>query len=809
MKFLEALVTTIVITVVFYAMYSIISNSFVPGSSLPPLAPNNRIDRDNVPKTRFSQNINIIPRRQATNTPQSTTEPDYMLGGLNKMMSDVENPELTTSPLLGADPRTQDFGDEGLTAVQAQVAQAQVAKEGTGYANLANLHKYDGNSILMTKRKGITGDVVNQKGQTGIDARIGFAFVPGKNITTTTGGGNASPIEITSGSDFEKKVSQTNDEPTVFVIKGNLKLSDKVKLPSNITLIGDNCSIKGPIILSRINNVIITNILFEKLSDGDYDGGADLMVIESKSHHIWIHKCTFEKGPDGLLDIKKESGFVTVSYCQFSVGFDHNKTMLIGHSDCRWGDGNTIEGANKKMPSGTTCVLLGESKNNAVKAGSKCGACETAIRDGNTPPFVEHDDLGEGALHVTFHHNWFAGDSRSPRLRFGLIHAFNNYYDRNKSYCIMCVMRATMLVEANYFDNADDAYITNDGADTDLWDYTQYDGEGEIYVSETDSNIYDNTDVDVQLIEQNLPINYTYTIDDANTAKDDVINNAGASSYSGSRSVTSGSNSGTKSVTSSSNSDTNEIYTASDGKQYKRFGASSCKRLDKKEINKKKCSGEHDGFGRYITADDGNHYLCKYEGGSCINDGESIDLTQPNNDPNVQTSQNVQTSPNVQTSQSSNDGNKVLYKGSYYPGSNEYEMCEWAASHQRNKHCYEWAGLKNFLGESGYEGSVPVAMYCGDTCKDADLKGVTSNVTKTEDLTPGKYLGETLHEDFVKNFEENSGASKQLNKAGLNWIKDQGYYIDFRERFIEKHDGLWNAKIDKLVRFDESTKSFY
>jgi pectate lyase len=68
------------------------------------------------------------------------------------------------------------------------------------------------------------------------------------------------------------------------------------------------------------------------------------------------------------------------------------------------------------------------------------------------------DNLGaedEGKLHVTLHHNWI-GDlvqDRAPRVRFGQVHIFNNYYAaRGNNVCIGLGVSSQVLLESSYFD---------------------------------------------------------------------------------------------------------------------------------------------------------------------------------------------------------------------------------------------------------------------------------------------------------------------------------------------------------------------
>ena len=101
---------------------------------------------------------------------------------------------------------------------------------------------------------------------------------------------------------------------------------------------------------------------------------------------------------DGHVDITNQSDFVTVSWNQFT---SHDKTMLIGNSD-------------------------------------------SATED------REH-------LRVTLHHNLFEGiGQRTPRVRFGKVHVYNNLYraDRNTNYRSSwgAGLESQIYAENNYFE---------------------------------------------------------------------------------------------------------------------------------------------------------------------------------------------------------------------------------------------------------------------------------------------------------------------------------------------------------------------
>jgi pectate lyase len=78
------------------------------------------------------------------------------------------------------------------------------------------------------------------------------------------------------------------------------------------------------------------------------------------------------------------------------------------------------------------------------------------FKEHNKTSLVGHSDThaaDRGRLKMTYHHNWFQSDSRLPRVRFGEVHVFNNFYDGVKTYGVASTMDAAVVVEANYFRN--------------------------------------------------------------------------------------------------------------------------------------------------------------------------------------------------------------------------------------------------------------------------------------------------------------------------------------------------------------------
>jgi pectate lyase len=181
------------------------------------------------------------------------------------------------------------------------------------------------------------------------------------------------------------------------------KAQIQLEVPSNTTLVGvgDDARLLGVYLSIRTGtNIIVRNLEFEAPvdyfpswdpwdgDDGSWNARFDALSVVTGSR-IWVDHCTFSDGRfpdseapegfggepvqrhDGLLDIEDGTDFVTVSFSEF---LGHAKTALVGSGD---GQG----------------------------------------------------DVDRGHLRITFHHNLFENSAqRSPRVRFGPVHAFNNYY---------------------------------------------------------------------------------------------------------------------------------------------------------------------------------------------------------------------------------------------------------------------------------------------------------------------------------------------------------------------------------------------
>jgi pectate lyase len=206
----------------------------------------------------------------------------------------------------------------------------------------------------------------------------------------------------------------------------NQSLSVKIDVGANTTIFGLRGArlLGGNLLLTNVNNVIIRNVTFVDAHDcfpvwtptdgaeGNWNSLYDSITL-SGSTNVWIDHDTFTDGDnqdvdqpryfgrpyqvhDGLTDIIRGSDYVTVSYNNM---FEHDKSMLIGST--------------------------------------------------NTP------GVDVGKLRVTLHHNRFANlGQRIPRVRFGQVDVYNNYYyatdEDTFSYALGVGVQSAIYAENNF-----------------------------------------------------------------------------------------------------------------------------------------------------------------------------------------------------------------------------------------------------------------------------------------------------------------------------------------------------------------------
>lgn len=252
---------------------------------------------------------------------------------------------------------------------------------------------------------------------------VGWATISGDGVSNTTGGGAATPVRPTTVQQLLDYAS--DDTPRVIEIEGTFNVP-RLDIKSNKTLvgIGANATINGGLRIRGYSNDPVRNVIVRNLRVNGATTNVDNDAVQIYfAHHVWIDHCEIWDGPDGNLDMTHAVNWVTVSWTKFRYttdyerpsgeSSDHRFSSLLGHSD-----GNSSE--------------------------------------------------DEGRLKVTFHHNWWAERviERMPRVRYGQVHVFNNYFSSTgNNYCVRAGRNARLLIEGNYFHGVKSPHEFNSATD--------------------------------------------------------------------------------------------------------------------------------------------------------------------------------------------------------------------------------------------------------------------------------------------------------------------------------------------------------
>ena len=188
---------------------------------------------------------------------------------------------------------------------------------------------------------------------------------------------------------------------------------------SNVSLIGvGNRGVLDQIgvHLRDTSNIVIQNLHIRnvKKSGSPISNGGDAIGMESGVNNVWVDHNTLEasggesNGYDSLLDMKAGVTNITVSYNHYR---NSSRAGLIGSSDS--------DAAN---------------------------------------------------TNITFHHNWYENiEQRTPLLRHGLAHTYNNYClnlsNSDMIHGINSRMGGRILVEGNYFRHSNNPLLASDDSD--------------------------------------------------------------------------------------------------------------------------------------------------------------------------------------------------------------------------------------------------------------------------------------------------------------------------------------------------------
>jgi pectate lyase len=244
-------------------------------------------------------------------------------------------------------------------------------------------------------------------GRTWANTADGFASTGGG----TTGGASGTTVTVSTLADLQRYV--TAAEPYVIRVSGAITVTPKgteLKVQSNKTIVGVGTGgqiVGGGFFLGTgVRNVIIRNLTIRdtQMADDDpddkvydYDG-----VQLDTADHVWIDHNTITRMNDGLIDSRKDTSYLTVSW---NVLSSNNKAFGIG-----WTDNVTAR--------------------------------------------------------MTIHHNWIHDtNQRNPSTdNVALAHLYNNYLQNVASYGNYARGATKMVLENSYFENVKDPYYPDSTA---------------------------------------------------------------------------------------------------------------------------------------------------------------------------------------------------------------------------------------------------------------------------------------------------------------------------------------------------------
>ncbi|GEC05801.1 pectate lyase [Streptomyces spinoverrucosus] len=334
-----------------------------------------------------------------------------------------------------------------------------------------------GTLLLMPEASAATGGVTGYATQNG----------------GTTGGAGGQTVRATTGTAIHAALCNraSSSTPITIQVEGTINHGNTSKVSgdscntaddvielkeiSNVTIVGVGSGAvfdQLGIHIRQASNIIIQNVTVRnvKKSGSPTSNGGDAIGMESNVRNVWVDHTTLEasggesEGFDGLFDMKNNTQYVTLSY---SILRNSGRGGLVGSSES-------------------------DTSNSFI----------------------------------TYHHNRYENiDSRTPLLRGGIAHIYNNHYTGINESGINSRAGARAKVDHNYFEDSKDVLGT---FYTDAAGYWQVSG-----------NIYDNVTWSSPGSENNpagpdpqsnttVSIPYSYALDAASCVPSVVSATAGA-----------------------------------------------------------------------------------------------------------------------------------------------------------------------------------------------------------------------------------------------------------------------------------------
>ncbi|MBG0854245.1 right-handed parallel beta-helix repeat-containing protein [Streptomyces spinoverrucosus] len=165
----------------------------------------------------------------------------------------------------------------------------------------------------------------------------GFASVDSLGQKGTYGGRDGRTVTVRTLAELEKYA--TAAEPYVVVVAGTINMNPvgkEIKVASDKTIVGSGTAghiVGGGFFLGNgVHNVIIRNLTIRDSYQGvwnDKDHDFDAIQMDG-AHHVWIDHNDLRHMADGLIDVRKDSTNITVSWNRLS---DNNKAFGIGWTE--------------------------------------------------------------------------------------------------------------------------------------------------------------------------------------------------------------------------------------------------------------------------------------------------------------------------------------------------------------------------------------------------------------------------------------------------------------------------------------------
>lgn len=168
-------------------------------------------------------------------------------------------------------------------------------------------------------------------------AADGFASVDALGQHGTYGGRGGAIVTVRTQADLEKYA--TAAQPYVIVVAGAITMAPKgteIKVASHKTIVGSGTSghlVGGGFFLGQgVHNVIIRNLTIRDSYAGTWnDKEHDWDAIQMDgAHHVWIDHNDLRHMADGLIDSRKDTTYLTVSWNRLT---NDNKAFGIGWTD--------------------------------------------------------------------------------------------------------------------------------------------------------------------------------------------------------------------------------------------------------------------------------------------------------------------------------------------------------------------------------------------------------------------------------------------------------------------------------------------